>query len=227
MAAYLRIFLAFAVAMTASVALGEPVIVNFDFGAVPVVCGQGYAYQTLGGDCASIPPQQDFNNAPGFGWTFITAGGSGLTGPNSAFDPPSFGGLPFSQAVFLQGNGNPISQSIGGFSAGGNYTLSFYLGSRYRSGLTDGNQTVEALIDGNAIGSWALTSFAPFLLEDATFTISTGGSHTLEFLGLNSGDHTAFLSDVSITPRATPEPSSLALLATGLLGFLANIHRRL
>ncbi len=45
-----------------------------------------------------------------------------------------------------------------------------------------------------------MTSSTPFTLQSATFTVSTGGSHTLEFEGMNLGDHTAFLSYVVITP---------------------------
>ncbi len=78
-----------------------------------------------------------------------------------------------------------VSQEIGGFVAG-SYTLSFYLGSRYSSGQYDGNQTVEALMDGNLIGTWALSSYTPFTLETAPFTVDTDGSHTLEFMGINS-----------------------------------------
>ena len=184
-----------------------------------------FAYQSFGGDCNSTPPQQDFNSAPGFGWT-LGQGGSGLTGPNGPFNPPPFTGLPFTQAAFLQGSDSFVSQAVGGFTAG-SYTLSFYLGSRYFDGVgSDGNQTVEALIDGNVFGTWALTSFTPFTLETASFTVSTDGSHTLEFMGINPGDHTAFLSDVSLAPTATPEPSSFALLATGLLGGLVKLCLR-
>ena len=224
MSARLRFFLLSTVVMIAPAAFGAPTIVNFDFGAVPIMCGMDFAYQSFGGDCGSIPPQQQFNTTPGFGWT-LGQGGSGLTGPNSPFNPPPFNGLPFTQAAFLQGANSFVSQGVGGFTAG-SYTLSFYLGSRYFDGGTDGNQTVEALMDGNVFGTWALTSFTPFTLETASFMVSTDGSHTLEFMGINSGDHTAFLSDVSITPTATPEPSSLALLATGLLGGLAKLYRR-
>jgi len=201
----------------------SPTIVNADFSAVPIVCGGGYSYQSLGGDCNSIPPQQDFNSAPGFGWTFVTAGGSGLAGPNG-FDTPSFSGLPFNQSVFLQGNGNPIDQTMG-FTTAGSYVLTFYLGSRYRGGLTDGSQTVEVLIDSTPIGTWSLTSFTPFTLENAQFTVVAGGPHTLEFVGLASGDHTAFFSGVSIT-QPIPEPSSIALLmGPALLGFRAFKRR--
>jgi len=127
-----------------SAAMAQPTIVNFDFGAVPIACSNGYAYQGPVGSCPYNDPTQDFGQTPGFGWMLgwvvaqsgaplcCTNGGAGLTGPNTIFYPPSFNGMPFSQAVFLQNVGSFVWQSVEGFTAG-NYTLSFYLGSRYNS----------------------------------------------------------------------------------------------
>ncbi len=162
-------------------------ITNADFSAIPIVCGLGYAYQYFGGDCNSIPPQQDFNATAGFGWTFLLLSGNGLTAPNSPFNPPDFTGLPFTQAAFLQDGASAVYQDVGGFSAGTNYTLSFYLGSRYDSGADDGNQTVEALIDGTVIGTWSLVSFTPFQLRSVQFSVATDGVHQLEFMGIVLG----------------------------------------
>jgi len=185
---------------------GSLPIINPNFSAVRIVCGGDYAYQAFGGNCnGPYVPQQDYNSEPGIGWKFITvgnpyiSGGTGLTGPNTAFNPPSFSGLPFTQAAFIQDNGDSLSQTVGGFSPGA-YNLSFYLGSRYSSGPDDGNQTIQALIDGTVIGTWKLTSFTPFTLRSSRFTCGRGGAKTLKFIGLAKGDHTAFLSGVAITP---------------------------
>lgn len=203
MSVLLRCFLlSIVILMMVPASFGVPTIVNFDFGAVPIACEYGYTYEFPLGLCPFDNPTQNFNASPGFGWIlgWISSGsdlpylhgGAGLIGPGTRFDPPSFNGLPFNQAVFLQNVGSFVWQNVGGFTAG-SYILSFYLGSRYDSGLYDGNQTVVALIDGNVIGTWALTSFTPFTLETALFTVSTDGSHTLQFRGMTHGDHTAFL----------------------------------
>jgi hypothetical protein len=208
MATSTRALLLSAILIMAASAFGQINIVNFDFGAVLVQCSNGYAYQGAVTSCPYGYNTQDFNQSPGFGWVLggVAArqlaptsleGGAGITGPNTIFFPPPFDGLPFNQAVFLQDIGGFVWQELGGFTAGGTYTLSFYLGSRHEY---DGTQTVVALIDGTPIGTWALTTGTPFTLETVNFTVSTGGSHALAFMGTNRGDHTAFLSYVTITP---------------------------
>lgn len=187
---------------TAQADAGEPLpVINSNFANVAIRCG-GYAYQAAAGQtCLSAEPAQRFNGATGIGWRFSphnAASGTGLTGPNTGFEPPSFAGLPFTRAAFLQDAGSQISQTIFGFVAGETYRLSFFLGSRYDSGVADGNQTVAALIDDRIIGIWTLVSYTSFTLRTAPFDIDGGGPHTLKFVGLASGDHTAFFSDVSM-----------------------------
>ena len=146
---------------------GKPLYIENPFFAnVPIQCGVDYAAQSSdGGTCTSYVPQQAFNGAAGIGWRFFpeTAGGfyTGLTGPNTNFDPPSFTGLPFGQAVFMQGADSGIAQVLFGFVADTPYRLSFYLGSRDQTGVYngrpyDGNQTVAATIDDQVIaaGVW-------------------------------------------------------------------------
>ena len=202
------------IVMTIPLALADSLnVVNANFQNVSVQCGQGYAYQSyMSGNCgAPGGPQQQFNSSVGIGWAFVSGPHSstgpgnsdGLTDPNTAFNPPSFTGLPFNRAAFLQGANTAFGQAISGFVPNGAYTLSFYLGSRFQDYIGpdssfDGNQTVEALIDGKVIGTWNLVTFTPFTLETINFTVPTGGSHILTFEGTATGDHTAFLSGVSI-----------------------------
>lgn len=211
-------------ALTLSVASANSlVVVNPNFSAVAVQCGSGYAYQTyMSGNCASpgTSAQQPFDSEIGIAWDLAPLpgdgdasllNGDGITKPNTTFNPPPFTGLPFSDAAFLRGVNSQVVQTITGFVPGGLYTLSFYLGSRYASGSFDGNQTVEALIDGQVIGTWSLVSFTPFTLETALFTVGTGGSHKLKFMGTATGDHTAFVSGVSIETAGglTVNPTSV------------------
>lgn len=166
----------------------------------------------MGANCESPGPQQDFNSSLGMGWTIAPiapgSGGAGLTNPNTIFEPPPFAGLPFSVAAFLQGAQAALGQTITGFVPGGLYTLNFYLGSRYTYGGYNGNQTVDATIDGQVVGTWALTSDTPFALRTVPFQVGTGGSHILKFVGTVSGDETAFVSGVSLetADRLTVSP---------------------
>jgi len=67
------------------------------------------------------------------------------------------------------------------------------------------------------------------------FSLSTGfisGVNTLDFIVDNTGGPTGVLTEdlsvtASATPSAVPEPSSLALLATGALSCLGGLSRRL
>jgi hypothetical protein len=182
-------------------------IVNANFANVAVQCSTGYAYQSyMGGTCAGPGnPQQNIDSGVGFGWVLAplpndgngaATNGNGITDPNTAFNPPSFSGLPFGQAAFLQGANTLVEQTITGFIPGGIYTLNFYLGSRYAPDY--GDQTVNAIVDTQVIGVWPLASSMPFTLQTVPFTVTSGGSHTLKFVGTTSGGNTAFLSGVSI-----------------------------
>ena len=198
MSTSLRVFFLSAILLTVVNAFAQINIVNFDFGAVPVGCsGWGFTYTGAQLTCI-YPVTQNYNQTPGFGWTVgwvVDRGGAGVTGPGSAFCPPSFDGLPFHQALLLQNAGSFAVQAIGDFTPG-RYTLSFYLGGR--CGYSP--QRVAAMIDGHVVGIWDAPVGMPFTLETTTFTVNSGDTHAVEFMGLNPPDSTAFLSYVVITP---------------------------
>src|ERR1017187_3039837 len=102
----------------------------------------------------------------------------------------------FRQAAFLQML-SFIYQTIPGFVAGGRYTVSFYLGSRFAYGF--GDQHVRVILGGVVIYDEPLQSSMPFTLIHLPFVASVGGPLTLVFEGVaTTGDQTAFFSGVSI-----------------------------
>ncbi len=191
-----------ALSATSVASAGEKLPVgNPDFADVAIECRAGFAYQTSGGaTCTNRSyPAQAFNGTPGMAWVFgphiVGVAGSGLTDPRSGFGPPSFSGLPFRRAAFLQSAGSEVSQIILGFVARQVYSLSFYLGSRTGNA---GNQTVVAYIDDQSVGAWSLADSTPFTLRIVPFSVAASGPHLLRFVGAGVGDQTAFLSGVSI-----------------------------
>src|ERR1041385_7134879 len=142
----------------------------------------------------------------GNSWTFAGAGvsgnGSGFTSGNPA--APEGG-----QVGFIQDTGY-ISQSISGFQANTNYSVTFTSAQRGNC-CNDGGQDIQVLIDDVVIGTFHPTGTTYLDYSTTAFT-TTAGTHTLKFYGLNSlgGDHTAFIDNIRIgVPADSAVPLAL------------------
>jgi PEP-CTERM motif len=165
-----------------------------------------------------------FNVGPIPGWT--TTGVAGSWQPNSS----QFGSIPDGTKVAFT-NGGSISQTLTGNSVLGNtfYTLSVFVGNRM-AGFT-GTYTI-------ALDAGAMT-LCNFSGNSSSITPGTFAQETCSFESGSAvpSDLSVILTSTQGTPLAqldidkvsvtTPEPSALALMATGLSFLFLTVRRKM
>jgi hypothetical protein len=176
-----------------------------------------------------VPGDTTANNQYGSGLTFY----GNTSGPNSPFVSPKGGNVVALDSDFGQGN---ITQTLHGLTTGDLVTLTFDFAGAQQTGFSGASTDYLAVsLGGQTIDTQTLNnasqSFTGWNSESLTFT-ATGTSEVLSFfaVGTPSGVPSfALLDNVSgtETPNSpVPEPGSLALLSTGLIGLGGFVRSR-
>ncbi len=125
-----------------------------------------------------------------------------------------------------------VSQTVNNLTVGATYLLSFYYAGAQQSGFT--GQTTEALTVGFGSQTYntpvltdANHGFTGWSAQSVAFT-ATSTSQTLSFLadGTPGGEPPFSLLDGVSLVQVTPEPSTLALLGSGILAVGGLVRRR-
>jgi len=174
-------------------------------------------FEDNAGDFTAFPGYEA-GNAPIEDFTSAGPGQSGINGAPACCT--NFAPSVFSSAfAFIQGAGS-LSQTIGGFTVGSNYTLTYQDAARVQD---DGDtNTLTTSIDGASLVT--IPTSAGFITRSLNFTASAGTLTLLFQTGTPLDDQSIAIDNVSIA--AVPEPSTMALLGLGAVGLVYAARRR-
>jgi PEP-CTERM motif len=224
-----------ALAMSAMIvsAHADPVIDNGNFSQISTNSssqfGTGFPSQTVTGWTTS-------------GYNFVFLPGTATTGANGGLGTVALYAPADSSPAggnFLALDGDPgfsgaVSQTISGLTPGQATTISFLYAGAQQTGFSGASQqTLDVSLGGQTLDTTTLSvaseGFSGW--EEANLTFDpTSTSEVLSFLAVGTPSGVppfTLLSDVSIsTASPVPEPGSLALLSTGLIGLSGFVRSR-
>ena len=137
--------------------------------------------------------------------------------------------------AFGQGNGNSgiFGFNVVGSTAGLNITnlvgvTNFFPAGGQMDGFGNFDVTLECCNPANAVNSFSFTvsRTGGFSSASQLFEANASGAHFAVHIAPTNGNPTGFAADSGQPVTETPEPASMFLLGTGLLGTAAGIRKR-